>query len=184
MTIERKLSARQLIWKEAVVDQVERHERFSIFEYGLAESLMRRYPAGLQDVIRFFDPEVPGAALAGDPGWSMYRKPEAGERYRFFSALNARHPERPQPWPVPGPEEGATPDWPISARFLAQADVPEDLGDPAYPEEYFTAAEVHEYIRRLMPVYAKYHPESQAQCDHILALSQWWVDHDASAPCA
>lgn len=181
MSPARELSIPQRIWKTAITDTMSRHERYEILEYGLAESLLSHHPRDLEKMARFLDPQTPCAALAGDPGWSIYRRPESGERHRYFSSLNARSPNRPEPWPVPGPEEAATPDWPVGMRYRAQADVPEDLWDPAYPEEYFTAAEVHAYLSRLMPVYAKYHPESAAACAHVVSLSQHWVDLDAKA---
>jgi hypothetical protein len=193
--------------QEALSDEDRNRDEDYALLYGLATVFLDKKLESLRDLV---DPQVAGPTVSGEPGWGIERQHRKGEvlqaqlriRNHFLRAgldadgkplpnlsaaqqeEHARTRERASRSPVmnaplPSEDRGADPSWPAWARFKVDL-IASEFGDPKYPLQYYDAASFEGFLRKLLPVYVKYHPESAELVDQILAHAHYWVEHDAT----
>jgi hypothetical protein len=151
------------------------NEHYALF-YALGHGV---WGCPLGEILALVDSGYPGGELQGEPGWLIERQMEIGEPQRRAQRLLTRFPHGGQVIKDPGPTAGPDPTWPAWARFKVELYEPDEFDNPKYPLRYYDAATFEGFLKKILTVYLKYHPESGQQVEQILANAHYWVEHDA-----
>ena len=166
-----------------LVEAFGAHQLSSEEDYALLSVLDHIMWNRMRGLTELVDPRHPGGHLGGEPGWSIDRQMEPGEARLFVARQRIEFANaKPKPVVVPDPPADAGPDptWPRWARFKAELGFPDEFGNPKYPLCYYDAATFEDFLKKILAVYVKYHPESTAQAEQILKHAAYWVEHDAN----
>jgi hypothetical protein len=135
----------------------------------------------LKGLVKLVDPSHAGAQAGGEPGWSIERQMVPGEaRHRVARLRIECQNYLPRPPIFVEPAEDAGPDktWPDFARFKVELVFPDEFGNPEYPLRYYDATTFEGFLRKILAVYVKHHPEEAGLVQQILEHAHYWVDHD------